>query len=77
MTTVVLVNAETGDEDVRPMTAAEQTQRKKDEDAEAARAAEPTPPTLADRLAAVEARLDKAASVTVTGDAAKLRDNLR
>jgi hypothetical protein len=38
----------------------------------------PTPPAdLAERLAAVEARLDKAASVAVTGDAAKLRDNLR
>lgn len=32
---------------------------------------------LADRLAAVEARLDKAAAAAVTGEAAKLRDNLK
>ena len=34
-------------------------------------------PSLTDRLAAVEARLDKAAAASVTGDAAKLRDNLK
>lgn len=39
----------------------------------------PAAPTvdLAERLAAVEARLDKAASAAVTGEAAKLRDNLK
>lgn len=36
-----------------------------------------TEPDLAERLAAVEARLDKAANAAVTGDAAKLRDNLK
>lgn len=37
----------------------------------------PVAPSLADRLAAVEARLDKAATAAVTGEAAKLRDNLK
>lgn len=37
----------------------------------------PPAPSIIDRLAAVEARLDKAASATVTGEAAKLRDNLK
>lgn len=35
------------------------------------------PPSLDERVAAVEVRLDKAANAAVTGEAAKLRDNLK
>lgn len=38
---------------------------------------EPPAPSIPDRLAAVEARLDRAAAAEVAGDAAKLRDGLR
>lgn len=37
----------------------------------------PVPPTSEERLAAVEARLDRAANQDVSGDAAKLRDAVR
>ena len=77
MSTVTEVNVETGEAFERPMTDAEAAQAEKDRAAAAAAAAAPKPPTLAERLATVEARLDKAAGAAVTGDAAKLRDNLR
>lgn len=74
MSDVVIVNAETGEQETRPRTAAEKAQHDKDT---AAVAALPAAPSLGDRLAAVEARLDKAATASVTGEAAKLRDNLK
>lgn len=70
-------DATSGETTVRDATAAEQTQRDKDIAAAEAEAAKPPVPTVADRLAAVEERLDKAANATVTGEAAKLRDNLK
>lgn len=77
MSTVVEVNAATGEAVERPMTTAEVKQAEKDLAAAVAAEAAPAPPTLAARLAAVEARLDKAATASVTGEAAKLRDNLK
>lgn len=38
---------------------------------------EPEKPSTDDRLAALEARLDRAAATAVTGDAAKVRDGLK
>lgn len=76
MSTVVECDLSTGKVTERPMTAAEVKQAEADRLAAEAAAAGAAP-SMADRLAAVEARLDKAASVAVTGDAAKLRDNLR
>lgn len=59
---------------VRDLTAAEIEQSKADA---ATAASEDAVVPLTDRLAALEARLDRAAEQEVSGDAAKLRDAVR
>lgn len=74
MSNVVEVDIKAGKVTERAMTSVEVKQAEEDR---AAIAAAPAVPSMGERLAAVEARLDKAASAAVTGEAAKLRDNLK
>lgn len=78
MADAVIVNIETGEEEARPLTAAEQSQRDKDAAAALAQAeADAARPSVQQQLDDLRGRLDKAAAATVTGDAAKVRDALR